>query len=148
MFCCGCSQVRRYMERGGVWGREGYSEGRGMGKGDGDANTVLSGRVVLVDLFFREVHPRGSFRIPRRGPVIFVAAPHANQVSCAFQSYSLMGMVTLILLIVRRPPYPHACGPYRSQTPHLLPRRRKVHASQIYRVVLSVRRCPPRGSGS
>ncbi|RPB24062.1 hypothetical protein L211DRAFT_204556 [Terfezia boudieri ATCC MYA-4762] len=34
---------------------------------------------VLVDLFFREVHPRGSFRIPRRGPVIFVAAPHANQ---------------------------------------------------------------------
>ncbi|TGZ85192.1 hypothetical protein EX30DRAFT_326178 [Ascodesmis nigricans] len=34
---------------------------------------------VLVDLFFREVHPRGSFRIPRRGPIIFVAAPHANQ---------------------------------------------------------------------
>ena len=36
---------------------------------------------VLVDLFFREVHPRGSWKIPRRGPVIFVAAPHANQVS-------------------------------------------------------------------
>ena len=35
---------------------------------------------ILVDLFFREVHPRGSWRIPRRGPVIFVAAPHANQV--------------------------------------------------------------------
>lgn len=34
---------------------------------------------VLVDLFFREVHPRGSFRIPKRGPIIFVAAPHANQ---------------------------------------------------------------------
>ncbi|KAI5788871.1 hypothetical protein DFH27DRAFT_465521, partial [Peziza echinospora] len=34
---------------------------------------------ILVDLFFREVHPRGAFRIPRRGPVIFVAAPHANQ---------------------------------------------------------------------
>ncbi|KAI9806787.1 MAG: hypothetical protein M1825_006245 [Sarcosagium campestre] len=34
---------------------------------------------VLVDLFFREVHPRGSWKIPRRGPVIFVAAPHANQ---------------------------------------------------------------------
>ncbi|KAL7273048.1 Glycerol-3-phosphate/dihydroxyacetone phosphate acyltransferase [Rhizina undulata] len=34
---------------------------------------------VLVDLFFREVHPRGAFRIPRKGPVIFVAAPHANQ---------------------------------------------------------------------
>lgn len=35
---------------------------------------------VLVDLFFREVHPRGSWKIPRRGPIIFVAAPHANQV--------------------------------------------------------------------
>ncbi|KAB8336899.1 hypothetical protein FH972_021206 [Carpinus fangiana] len=34
---------------------------------------------VLVDLFFREVHPRGSWRIPKTGPVIFVAAPHANQ---------------------------------------------------------------------
>lgn len=34
---------------------------------------------VVVDLFFREVHPRASYRIPRRSPVIFVAAPHANQ---------------------------------------------------------------------
>lgn len=34
---------------------------------------------ILVDLFFREVHPRGTWRIPRKGPVIFVAAPHANQ---------------------------------------------------------------------
>ena len=38
---------------------------------------------VLVDLFFREVHPRGSWKIPRRGPVMIVAAPHANQVSDA-----------------------------------------------------------------
>jgi len=35
---------------------------------------------VLVDLFFREVHPRGSWRVPRSGPILFVAAPHANQV--------------------------------------------------------------------
>ncbi len=35
---------------------------------------------ILVDLFFREVHPRGSWKVPRQGPVIFVAAPHANQV--------------------------------------------------------------------
>lgn len=35
---------------------------------------------VLIDLFFREVHPRGSWRVPRQGPVLFVAAPHANQV--------------------------------------------------------------------
>ncbi|KAE8355830.1 hypothetical protein BDV28DRAFT_128208 [Aspergillus coremiiformis] len=34
---------------------------------------------VLVDLFFREVHPRGSWKIPRQGPMILVAAPHANQ---------------------------------------------------------------------
>lgn len=36
---------------------------------------------ILVDLFFREVHPRGSWKVPRRGPLIFVAAPHANQAS-------------------------------------------------------------------
>lgn len=35
---------------------------------------------VLIDLFFREVHPRGSWKIPRRDPMIIVAAPHANQV--------------------------------------------------------------------
>lgn len=35
---------------------------------------------VLIDLFFREVHPRGSWKVPRRGPMIIVAAPHANQV--------------------------------------------------------------------
>ncbi|KAH8811994.1 hypothetical protein F5884DRAFT_671513 [Xylogone sp. PMI_703] len=34
---------------------------------------------ILVDLFFREVHPRGAWKVPRKGPVIFVAAPHANQ---------------------------------------------------------------------
>ncbi|KAI6088641.1 hypothetical protein F4821DRAFT_233416 [Hypoxylon rubiginosum] len=34
---------------------------------------------VLVDLFFREVHPRGAWRVPRTGPILFVAAPHANQ---------------------------------------------------------------------
>ncbi|PGH08476.1 hypothetical protein AJ79_05965 [Helicocarpus griseus UAMH5409] len=34
---------------------------------------------VLIDLFFREVHPRGSWKVPKRGPIILVAAPHANQ---------------------------------------------------------------------
>ncbi|KAG6009852.1 hypothetical protein E4U21_000954 [Claviceps maximensis] len=33
----------------------------------------------LVDLFFREVVPRGSWKVPKSGPVLFVAAPHANQ---------------------------------------------------------------------
>ena len=35
---------------------------------------------VLIDLFFREVHPRGAWRVPKKGPIILVAAPHANQV--------------------------------------------------------------------
>lgn len=34
----------------------------------------------LVDLFFREVVPRGSWKVPKTGPILFVAAPHANQV--------------------------------------------------------------------
>ncbi|PHH66002.1 hypothetical protein CDD81_950 [Ophiocordyceps australis] len=33
----------------------------------------------LVNLFFREVVPRGSWKVPQSGPVLFVAAPHANQ---------------------------------------------------------------------
>lgn len=34
---------------------------------------------VVTDLFFREIHPRSTWRIPKKEPVIFVAAPHANQ---------------------------------------------------------------------
>ncbi|KAL1952909.1 hypothetical protein VTO42DRAFT_3960 [Malbranchea cinnamomea] len=34
---------------------------------------------ALVELFFREVHPRGAWKAPKRGPLIIVAAPHANQ---------------------------------------------------------------------
>lgn len=41
---------------------------------------VLWSMSVLVDLFFREVYPRGAWKVPRTGPVILVAAPHANQV--------------------------------------------------------------------
>lgn len=43
-------------------------------------DTVLWLLSILVDLFFREVHPRGAWRVPRKGPIIVVAAPHANQV--------------------------------------------------------------------
>ncbi|KAL2266211.1 hypothetical protein VTJ83DRAFT_5563 [Remersonia thermophila] len=42
-------------------------------------DTFLWTMSVLVDLFFREVHPRGAWKVPRHGPVLFVAAPHANQ---------------------------------------------------------------------
>ncbi|KAG0273666.1 hypothetical protein BGZ95_010543 [Linnemannia exigua] len=34
---------------------------------------------ILLDIFFREIRPRGAHKIPQKGPVIFVAAPHANQ---------------------------------------------------------------------
>ncbi|CAG8606968.1 996_t:CDS:2, partial [Acaulospora morrowiae] len=34
---------------------------------------------VVLSTFFREIRPRGSHKIPEEGPVIFVAAPHANQ---------------------------------------------------------------------
>ena len=34
----------------------------------------------ITKVFFREVRPRGSFNIPHDGPVIFVGAPHSNQV--------------------------------------------------------------------
>lgn len=43
-------------------------------------DTFLWTMSFLVDTFFREVHPRGSWKVPRSGPVLFVAAPHANQV--------------------------------------------------------------------
>ncbi|ANB13140.1 bifunctional glycerol-3-phosphate/glycerone-phosphate O-acyltransferase SCT1 [Sugiyamaella lignohabitans] len=34
---------------------------------------------IIFDLFFRKILPRGAYRIPKKGAVIFVAAPHANQ---------------------------------------------------------------------
>ncbi len=41
---------------------------------------VVSFFSVVLDIFFREIRPRGSHKVPKEGPVIFVAAPHANQV--------------------------------------------------------------------
>ncbi|KAF9169922.1 hypothetical protein BGX21_009592 [Mortierella sp. AD011] len=34
---------------------------------------------IMLDIFFREIRPRGAHKVPKQGPVIFVAAPHANQ---------------------------------------------------------------------
>jgi glycerol-3-phosphate O-acyltransferase/dihydroxyacetone phosphate acyltransferase len=34
---------------------------------------------ICLDIFFREMYPRGAWRIPKREAVIIVAAPHANQ---------------------------------------------------------------------
>jgi hypothetical protein len=45
----------------------------------------------IINVFFREVRPRGAFNIPREGPVIFVGAPHSNQVrSVAFGGYDVV----------------------------------------------------------
>lgn len=34
---------------------------------------------LCLDMFFRKVHARGAGRVPKRGPVIIIATPHANQ---------------------------------------------------------------------
>ena len=39
---------------------------------------------LVTNIFFREIRPRGAYNIPREGPVIFVAGPHANQVNNTF----------------------------------------------------------------
>jgi 1-acyl-sn-glycerol-3-phosphate acyltransferase len=39
---------------------------------------------LLLDIFFREIRPRGAHKVPKQGPVIFVAGPHANQVRQVF----------------------------------------------------------------
>ncbi|AQZ11565.1 SCT1 (YBL011W) [Zygosaccharomyces parabailii] len=42
-------------------------------------NLILGFLLTIFDCFFREIRTRGGFKVPRQGPVIFVAAPHANQ---------------------------------------------------------------------
>ena len=34
---------------------------------------------IIIDLFFREIHPRSTWKVPQKGPLLLVAAPHANQ---------------------------------------------------------------------
>ena len=41
---------------------------------------------TVTNIFFREIRPRGAFNIPHDGPVIFVAAPHHNQVNATCPS--------------------------------------------------------------
>lgn len=56
---------------------------------------------IMLDVFFREIRPRGSHKIPLEGPLIFVAAPHANQVTCLFEFTivtSQLGLTTYLHL--------------------------------------------------
>ncbi|KZS89886.1 glycerol-3-phosphate O-acyltransferase [Sistotremastrum niveocremeum HHB9708] len=34
---------------------------------------------VIINIFFREIRPRGAYNLPRQGALILVAAPHHNQ---------------------------------------------------------------------
>lgn len=38
--------------------------------------SVLAAGRIVINLFFREIRPRGAYNIPRTGPVLFVGAPH------------------------------------------------------------------------
>ena len=49
----------------------------------------------ITKVFFREVRPRGSFNIPHDGPVIFVGAPHSNQVR-------IISLTSKDVLLIRR----------------------------------------------
>lgn len=42
-------------------------------------NLVLSFFNMVIHTFFRDIVVRGSFNIPKEGPVVFVIAPHHNQ---------------------------------------------------------------------
>lgn len=59
---------------------------------------VLWALSVLIDLFFREVATRGAWRVPKSGPIILVAAPHANQVSS--NSYDMIPTLTSCSLLI------------------------------------------------
>jgi len=48
---------------------------------------------VVTNVFFREIRPRGAYNIPREGPVIFVAGPHANQVNNSTQPAILLSNI-------------------------------------------------------
>jgi glycerol-3-phosphate O-acyltransferase/dihydroxyacetone phosphate acyltransferase len=48
---------------------------------------------VILNIFFREIRPRGTFNIPREGPVILVVAPHANQVRFLASLHGLSDLI-------------------------------------------------------
>jgi glycerol-3-phosphate O-acyltransferase/dihydroxyacetone phosphate acyltransferase len=52
-------------------------------------DTVVYSIRFLINIFFREIRPRGTWNIPRDGPIIFVAAPHHNQVFIALLRLSV-----------------------------------------------------------
>lgn len=65
----------------------------------------------IINIFFRSIQPRGAWRIPTDGPVIFVGAPHHNQVSSASPTvYMRIHIIpTDSILIYIHLPSPLAC---------------------------------------
>lgn len=53
---------------------------------------------MITRVFFREIRLRGAFNIPRDGPVIFVGAPHSNQVSMVHH-YTTSVELTLTIVV-------------------------------------------------
>ena len=58
----------------------------------------------ITKIFFREVRPRGSFNIPRDGPVIFVGAPHSNQVRVISLTSEDVVLIRRGFVVPRSPP--------------------------------------------
>ncbi|RCH96056.1 Glycerol-3-phosphate/dihydroxyacetone phosphate acyltransferase [Rhizopus azygosporus] len=56
---------------------------------------------IMLDVFFREIRPRGSHKIPKEGPLIFVAAPHANQVREQAEEIQKKTILTCCSLLTR-----------------------------------------------
>lgn len=89
--------------------------------------------VVMLDVFFREIRSRGSYRIPRRGPVIFVAAPHANQAPAPLQKTTTTSIhIACTDFAVYRPLDLDERGSPRGRPSYLLPDCREKYACQTH----------------
>lgn len=100
----------------------------------------------VINLFFREIRPRGAYRVPREGPVIFVCGPHHNQASLHHRSTMNMPhfsegshshpcrpVFTFDRNAVPRPALAHERGPTFGKSQGILPDRREELPSQIHR---------------
>lgn len=86
---------------------------------------------LILEIFFREIRPRGAHRIPKEGPVIFVVAPHASQVgNRSGKSERGWGVeINNRARLVCGSHYPHA----RMWSTRVVPHCRKVHAPKGHR---------------
>ena len=69
--------------------------------------------------------------MPRKGPVLFVAAPHANQVTCLPTNGAALEADQAF--IVCRSFDPHASHPHRSSSENRVSHCREIDAKEIHR---------------